>query len=134
MTIRHPRSASTLVLLGSLASGALASPTGAQSLELPKGTYRAAESFAQLKDCHFRALSEGLRLDSLQEAGFRQAIEVFRDTSGAVPKTPRAWRPRTLVRDSTMLSLLRSPADSARFRRNSRGEQLWFEAGNCNGK
>lgn len=112
-----------------------AAPLAAQ--EEPIGLrdgYRPASSFAQLKDCHFRALTIGIDIDSTQESAFREAIEVFRDTAGPRLRSIRDWQPRFVVRDSTMLAVLRTAADSSRFRRNVKAERGWFAIGNCNGK
>lgn len=124
------------VVLGGVAFLLLVMPcTPAASQEretVPRSGYRAASSLAQMRECHVRALSEGLSLDSAQLAALRDAIAQYRDTVGPTPSRME-WVKRTQVRDSTVLTQLRTGRDSTQFRRNSRAEPQWFRAGNCNG-
>lgn len=115
-----------------LPSNARAQSSGAPGeLRLPPGTYLPARDRAQLLECYERGLTIDLALDSLQLVGLRTAIADFHTPTRPAPSVLRR---RTAVRDSTVLALLRTAADSAQYKRNSAGERAWWAAGNCNGR
>jgi hypothetical protein len=111
---------------------AQARPSEQRIDELLRGAYNPASSFEQLLDCHYRALTQGVRLDSERERTVRQVIAHFRRRPGPPARAPE-WKVRLAARDSAILSVLPSRADSAQYARNANAEQRWFEAGNCNG-
>ena len=99
----------------------------------PRG-FKAPASRGQLAQCHYKALTRRLVVDSTQATVIRNAIEVSIDTTGgAKSRNRRVWDARVAVRDSVILGVLRSKADSARFVQNSRSEMDWFYSGACNG-
>lgn len=113
-------------------SSAQGPPTEQRVDELLRGAYNPASSFEQLLDCHFRALTRGLELDSGQARKLREAIAQFRRRP-APPARSREWASRFALRDSSIAAVLRTRADSSRYAANAESEQRWFEAGNCNG-
>lgn len=132
------RNACAVVALACLAPSfdaplrAQGAPSRERTDELVREGYRPAESRAQLLDCHFRALTRRIALDSAQTAEARHIIDVFRRLPSPRARSPE-WTVRQAVRDSSLLSLLRQAADSSQYRRNVESERAWFQAGNCNG-
>lgn len=96
--------------------------------------YRPAASREQMLECQFSVLTRGLILDSAQTVAVRREVLVFRGPEGAPPRARNALDSMAVARDDAILRVLRSGADSLRYRSNARSEQQWWRSGACNGK
>lgn len=120
----------TLLLLGFVCSGVGRPP---ELRAQTPGAFRAPNSPEHARECHFQALTRSLSPDSTQAATIRTAIQQFKDTTPPRARNAAEWAPRFARRDSTILTVLKTRVDSARFIQNSRSERRWFESGACNG-
>ncbi len=106
---------------------------GGSNPNLIMGGYK-APSRAHRHDCYVQILTRNIVLDANQRAAVNRIITQYMDSQPIPPTSNRtAWLARDDKRNSEILSLLITKADSDRFEDNRKREHAWFASGVCHG-